>query len=191
MTVAIPSFPLMSSSKCCIALHVQGLFHIARCKSGIVPAPHAEALEDHSELMTDSALRVVDLDLRLVGYFAAVAEHRHFGRAAAALRVAQPSLSRQIRRLEQQIGVRLFDRTPQSTRLTEAGEAFLPRAKALLQLDVAVLPGRRTCNTSSSSLKEGQLDAQIGYRDWWHDFDAAIEALLGRKVAGKVTLTVS
>jgi hypothetical protein len=81
MTVAIPSFPLMSSSKCCIALHVQGLFHIARCKSGIVPAPHAEALEDHSELMTDSASRVVDLDLRLVGYFAAVAEHRHFGRA--------------------------------------------------------------------------------------------------------------
>jgi NADPH2:quinone reductase len=39
--------------------------------------------------------------------------------------------------------------------------------------------------------EEGQLDAQIGYRDWWHDFDAAIEALLGRKVAGKVTLTVS
>jgi Bacterial regulatory helix-turn-helix protein, lysR family len=134
-------FPLMSSSKCCIALHVQGLFHIARCKSGIVP--HAEALEDYSEVTTDSALRVVDLDLRLVGYFAAVAEHRHFGRAGAALRVAQPSLSRQIRRLEQQIGIRLFDRTPQSTRLTEAGEVFLPRAKALLQLDVAVLPGRR------------------------------------------------
>jgi hypothetical protein len=57
-------FPLMSSSQCCMALHVQGLFHIARCKSGIVPAPHAEALEDHSELMTDSASRVVDLDAR-------------------------------------------------------------------------------------------------------------------------------
>jgi DNA-binding transcriptional LysR family regulator len=84
-------------------------------------------------LMTDSASRVVDLDLRLVGYFVAVAEHRHFGRAAAALRVAQPSLSRQIRRLEQQIGVRLFDRTPQSTRLTDAGEVFLPRAKSLLR----------------------------------------------------------
>jgi DNA-binding transcriptional LysR family regulator len=52
-------------------------------------------------------------------------------------------LSRQIRRLEQQIGVRLFDRTPQRTRLTEAGEVFLSRAKALLQLDVAVLPGGR------------------------------------------------
>jgi hypothetical protein len=84
-------FPLMSSSKCCIALHVQGLFHIARCKSRIVPAPHAEVLEENGELMTDSALRVVDRDLRLVGYFAAVAEHRHFGRAAAGTQPA-PSI---------------------------------------------------------------------------------------------------
>jgi len=83
--------------------------------------------------MTDSASPLVDLDLRLVGYFVVVAEHRHFGRAATALRVAQPSLSRQIRRLEQQLGVRLLDRTPQGTRLTEAGEVFLPRAKALLR----------------------------------------------------------
>jgi hypothetical protein len=45
----------MSSSQCCIALDVQGLLHIARCKSGIVPAPRAEALEDYSELITDSA----------------------------------------------------------------------------------------------------------------------------------------
>ncbi|MGC1756756.1 MAG: LysR family transcriptional regulator, partial [Trebonia sp.] len=58
----------------------------------------------------------VDLDLRLVRYFAAVAEHRHFGRAAAELRVAQPSLSRQIRQLEQQLGAQLLDRTPQGTR---------------------------------------------------------------------------
>ena len=83
--------------------------------------------------MTDSASPVVDLDLRLVGYFVVVAEHRHFGRAATALRVSQPSLSRQIRRLEQQLGVRLLDRTPQGTRVTEAGAVFLPRAKALLR----------------------------------------------------------
>src|SRR2546429_9706384 len=74
-----------------------------------------------------------DLDLRLVRYFTVVAEHRHFGRAAEALRVAQPSLSRQIRRLEQQLGARLLDRTPQGTQLTEAGETFLPAAKALLR----------------------------------------------------------
>src|SRR5260370_20736438 len=83
--------------------------------------------------MTDSTSPVVDLDLRLVGYFVAVAEHRHFGRAATALRVAQPSLSRQIRRLEHQLGVRLLDRTPKGTQLTEAGEVFLPRAKSLLR----------------------------------------------------------
>src|SRR6201997_2807854 len=73
----------------------------------------------------------IDLALRLVRYFTVVAEHRHFGRAATELRVAQPSLSRQIRRLEQQLGARLLDRTPQGTRLTDAGEVFLPRAKAL------------------------------------------------------------
>jgi len=71
--------------------------------------------------------------LRLVRYFTAVAEHRHFGRAATDLRIAQPSLSRQVRRLEQQLGARLLDRTPQGTALTEAGEVFLPRARALLR----------------------------------------------------------
>jgi DNA-binding transcriptional LysR family regulator len=74
-----------------------------------------------------------DLDLRLVRYFTVVAEQRHFGHAAELLRVAQPSLSRQIRRLEQQLGARLLDRTPQGSRLTEAGEVFLPQAKSLLR----------------------------------------------------------
>ena len=75
----------------------------------------------------------LDLDLRLVRYFTVVAEHQHFGRAAEALHVAQPSLSRQIRHLEQQLGARLLDRTPQGSRLTEAGEVFLPLARALLR----------------------------------------------------------
>ncbi|GAA4987961.1 DNA-binding transcriptional LysR family regulator [Nonomuraea thailandensis] len=79
--------------------------------------------------MSDS----LDLDLRLVRYFTAVAEHRHFGRAAEALHITQPSLSRQIRSLERQLGARLLDRTPRGTRLTEAGEVFLPRATALLR----------------------------------------------------------
>jgi DNA-binding transcriptional LysR family regulator len=62
-----------------------------------------------------------------------VAARRHFGRAAAELLIAQPSLSRQIRRLEQQLGARLLDRTPQGTQLTAAGEVFLPQARALLK----------------------------------------------------------
>ena len=74
-----------------------------------------------------------DLDLRLVRCFTVVAEELHFGRAAAALHLAQPSLSRHVRRLEGELGVQLFDRTTQGTQLTEAGAAFLPRARALLR----------------------------------------------------------
>ena len=83
--------------------------------------------------MPDPSPPPADLDLRLVRYFVAVAENRHFGRAAEELRIAQPSLSRQVRRLEQQLGARLLDRTPQGTRLTDAGEEFLPRARSLLR----------------------------------------------------------
>jgi DNA-binding transcriptional LysR family regulator len=74
-----------------------------------------------------------DLELRLVRYFTVVAAHQHFGRAADALRVAQPALSRQIQRLEKYLGTRLLDRTPRGARLTPAGQTFLPRAQALLQ----------------------------------------------------------
>jgi len=83
--------------------------------------------------MSDSPPPPADLDLRLVRYFTVVADQLHFGRAAAILCIAQPSLSRQIRHLEQQLGARLLDRTPQGTRLTEAGEIFLPLAKSLLR----------------------------------------------------------
>lgn len=75
----------------------------------------------------------IDLELRLVRYFTVVAEQSNFSRAAAELHVAQPSLSRQIQRLEDRLGVRLFDRTPQGALLTEAGKAFLPQAQTLLR----------------------------------------------------------
>ncbi|MFK8844513.1 LysR substrate-binding domain-containing protein [Streptomyces sp. Ac-502] len=90
-----------------------------------------------------------DLDLRLVRYFTAVAEHQHFGRAAEALRITQPSLSRQIRRLEQQVGARLLVRTPRGSRLTAAGETFLPRAEALLRAAARAVARTRAASDPS------------------------------------------
>jgi DNA-binding transcriptional LysR family regulator len=72
------------------------------------------------------------LDLRLVEYFVAVAEELHFGRAAERLHIAQPSLSQQIRRLEQQLGVRLLERTSRNVQLTAAGEALCGEGRSIL-----------------------------------------------------------
>ncbi len=86
-----------------------------------------------------------DIDLRLVRYFTVLAEYGNFGRAAAVLHVAQPSLSRQIRRLEDLLGAHLINRTPQGSSLTEAGQAFLTQAKSLLHAaEEATLAARGT-----------------------------------------------
>ena len=76
----------------------------------------------------------VDLDLRLVRYFVVVAEELHFGRAAAKLHVSQPSLSKQIRRLEDQLGARLLVRDSRHVALTVRGESFLRDARELLEM---------------------------------------------------------
>jgi DNA-binding transcriptional LysR family regulator len=75
-----------------------------------------------------------ELDLRLLRSFVAVAEELHFTRAAARLYVAQQALSRDIRRLERQLGVRLFTRTTRRVALTADGERLLARARELLAL---------------------------------------------------------
>jgi DNA-binding transcriptional LysR family regulator len=90
-----------------------------------------------------------DLDLRLVRCFIVVAEHRNFGRAAEALHTTQPSLSRQIHRLEAQLGTRLLDRTYQGSRLTEAGEVFLPQAQALLRSAAQAIASTRAAGEPS------------------------------------------
>jgi DNA-binding transcriptional LysR family regulator len=72
------------------------------------------------------------LDLRKLRYFAAVAEELHFGRAAERLYVAQPVLSRQIRKLERELGAELLSRTSRNVNLTPAGHQVLAEAKSLL-----------------------------------------------------------
>ncbi|MDT0269223.1 LysR family transcriptional regulator [Streptomyces sp. DSM 44915] len=143
----------------------------------------------------------VDLDLRLVQCFTVVAEHRHFGRAAEALHTTQPSLSRQIRRLEQQVGARLLDRTTHGTRLSEAGEVFLPQARELLRAAVEAMARTRAAARPSSitigyargliitpavrALRENNPDAEVHTRLLaWNDSRAA---LLEHRVDAVVT----
>lgn len=72
------------------------------------------------------------MELRTLRYFVAVAEERHFGRAAGRLHLSQPPLSRAIKHLEHDLGATLLHRSPAGVTLTDAGETLLHEAKALL-----------------------------------------------------------
>lgn len=72
------------------------------------------------------------MDIKPLRYFVALAETRHFGRAAARLHLSQPPLSRQLAALEADLGVRLVERSPHSVALTAAGERFYRDAQAIL-----------------------------------------------------------
>ncbi|MGH9164022.1 MAG: LysR family transcriptional regulator [Acidimicrobiales bacterium] len=93
------------------------------------------------------------MELRQLQYLVAVAEEEHFTRAAERMHVAQPGISQQIRRLEQDLGAPLFDRSGRTVRLTEAGQAFLPHARAAL----AAADGGRAALAALRGLLRGRL----------------------------------
>lgn len=98
------------------------------------------------------------MELRHIRYFIAVAEELNFTRAAERLRTAQPSLSQQIRDLEEEVGTPLLERTKRRVALTAAGRAFLDEARLVMaQTQRAVMMARRAAQAEQKKLTIGFL----------------------------------
>jgi len=96
------------------------------------------------------------MNLRDLQYLVALAEHRHFGRAAEACFVSQPTLSTQIKKLEDELGVPLVERTPRKVLLTEVGRDIAQRARDVLN-EIEQIRGvaRRTLDPESGTVRLG------------------------------------
>ena len=96
------------------------------------------------------------MNLRDLQYLVALAEQRHFGRAAEACFVSQPTLSMQIRKLEDELGVALFERAPRKVMLTPAGHEVLERARRILsEVEQMKEAARRSKDPEAGSLRLG------------------------------------
>ncbi|MCA1706351.1 MAG: LysR family transcriptional regulator [Actinobacteria bacterium] len=129
----------------------------------------------------------MDFDLRQLRSFLAIAEEGHFGRAAHRLHVAQPALSRQIRRLEEGLGVDLFDRTSRPTRLTAAGSAFLEEAQ------LAVYHAARAGDRSRRAARGEFGHLSVAGTFWAHNalIPAVVRAFHARAPAVRVELSTA
>jgi DNA-binding transcriptional LysR family regulator len=98
------------------------------------------------------------MELRHLRYFVGVASELSFTRAAQKLHVAQPALSRQIRQLEDELGIKLLERDKRGVQLTEAGKAFLAEARTLLkQSEHAVRVAQKTGQAGGKELNVGYV----------------------------------
>jgi len=96
------------------------------------------------------------MNLRDLRYLVSLAEHRHFGRAAEASFVSQPTLSTQIRKLEEELGVALVERTPRKVLLTEVGREIALRAREILnEVEQIRAIARRTVDPESGTVRLG------------------------------------
>ena len=102
------------------------------------------------------------MELRQLRYFVALAEQLHFAHAAELLHMTQPALSNQIKALEDDLGVRLFDRTKREVTLTEAGSYFLQEAQLTLkQAEKAQAVARRVARGQLGSLRVGYVASAV------------------------------
>jgi DNA-binding transcriptional LysR family regulator len=126
------------------------------------------------------------MDLRHLRYFVAVAEELHFTRAAQRVGIAQPALTFQIKALEKELGVLLFDRQPGRVTLTVPGEVYLTEARAILeQVHKATLRCRQSAQgvigrisvgfTESASFRPEVTDALHRYRSLYPRVELALE----------------
>lgn len=105
------------------------------------------------------------MELRHFRYFVAGAEELHFTRAAERLHVAQPAVSQQVRRLEEELGVTLLNRTKGKVSLTDPGAALLAEARRVLQqVDLARLATHEARDRSAARLRVGYTPASLPIR---------------------------
>ncbi|MGG7569378.1 LysR substrate-binding domain-containing protein [Streptomyces sirii] len=104
------------------------------------------------------------MELRQAHYFIAVAEELHFGRAAERLHIVQSTVSQQIRRLEREFGLELFDRTTRTVTLTVAGRAFLPRARALVRAERAAIEAMHALHGEHETTLQVGINIGLGSR---------------------------
>jgi len=96
------------------------------------------------------------MELRQLRYFVAVAEQQHYGRAAKRVGIAQPALSRQIKKLEDELGLELFHRRPNGVKINPAGNSYLNDARRILQeVQDAVARAKRIATGQSGTLRIG------------------------------------
>jgi LysR family transcriptional regulator, transcription activator of glutamate synthase operon len=132
------------------------------------------------------------MDLRQLGYLIAVADELHFTRAAKREHVAQPALSQQIRRLEQELGLTLVERTTRKVTLTDAGELLARRARRVLsELDAAraelqELAGIRTGRLTIGAMHTmGPVDLSLPLANF-HDMYPGVELVVREESSGEL-----